>query len=64
MYELTVFCPDVERPTEKRSFENAADALAAIPKLMEDHPGCERVEVYLNTTRLFTVDCEGNTIPG
>ena len=42
----------------------AGDVLDAIPRLLKEHAGCERIVVMVGATALFSVDCQGNTRPG
>jgi hypothetical protein len=63
MYHLEVFYEGSNRPRETVSVERAAAVLAEIPKLLESHPACARVEVWSDSTRLFAVDCAGNRLP-
>jgi hypothetical protein len=62
MYRLDIFYDGEVRHTESRAA--AADVLAAIPKLLELHAGCDQIVVWFIGTRLFAVDCKGNTRPG
>jgi len=62
-YTLTVFAAGSPPPIEVINVSNAAAAMAAIPKLVESHPGCERIRVMAGATYLFSVDCTGATLP-
>ena len=62
MYHLEVIHPGEPVPVKRRSVTNAGDVLQIIPQLLAEHPGCERVVVWFELTRLFTVDCAGNRI--
>jgi len=64
MYNLLVFCGASVKPVARVEIESAANVLAAIPQIMKDHEGCERVEVHHGGRRLFSVDCDGNTHAG
>jgi hypothetical protein len=64
MYSLFVFCDGSPDPVQRLTIAHAADVLAEIPRLFIEHPGCERIEVFLSQTRLFKVDCQGQTSPG
>lgn len=63
MYTLRVITPGSETPAHIERLAAAGEVLASIPRLLDQHPGCERVEVYLGDARLFCVDCEGRTLP-
>jgi hypothetical protein len=62
MYLLSVFHPDREVATVREHYRNAAEAMRAIPVLLEAHPGCARIDVYASDSLLFSVDCEGQTL--
>ena len=62
MYYLSIFEPNRKSPLETVTVTNAAEVLTTIPTLFAQHPGCERVEVRLDTTHLFSIDCAGNRI--
>jgi|EndMetStandDraft_4_1072995.scaffolds.fasta_scaffold3262144_1 hypothetical protein len=64
MYRVLVFYPGGQAPHKTLRFDNAAAVLEAIPQALEDPSGCERLEVFLGVTRLFKVDCHGNTTAG
>ncbi len=64
MYRLEVHHAGNPRPTAVRSALSAAETLELIPSLLEGHPDCERVTVWFDITRLFTVDCQGNRVSG
>lgn len=61
VYRLEVIHPDgrIERVTISR----ASDVLDAIPGLLAQHTGCDRIIVYADAQRLFAVDCQGNQLP-
>ncbi len=61
MYTVQVFYDGRLHHTERLA--SAADVLARIPGLLEEHNGCEKVVVSLERTRLFAVDCKGNRLP-
>jgi hypothetical protein len=61
-YLLEVFHPGETTPIERHTVARAADVLELIPRLLESHPGCERVVVMMGQTRLFAVDCTGNRL--
>jgi len=62
-YTLTVFETGRSLPIETVTVRLAADVMTAIPKLLADHPGCERIRVQAGATYLFSIDCTGATIP-
>ncbi len=62
-YTLTVFAKGSALPIGSVSLPSATEAMAAIPKLLADHPGCERIRVQAGATYLFSVDCKGERIP-
>ena len=64
MYVLHVFYSKSGSPNHIEHVANAADALARIAALLQEHAGCERIVVMHGVTRLFAVDCKGNTLPG
>jgi hypothetical protein len=60
VYRLTIINPaHVDRPLTIK-VESAADVLELLPRLVDDHPDCERIEVHTVTRLLFTVDCASN----
>ncbi len=63
MYALHAFYSNTGSPHHIESATNAADALARIPAILKEHVGCEKIVVMHGTTRLFAVDCKGNTLP-
>jgi hypothetical protein len=63
MYSLRVFHPGDTFARHELTARSADEAMHAIRKLVHDHPGCERVDVYSHWTKLFSVDCEGNRMP-
>jgi hypothetical protein len=62
VYTLQVFYDGTLHHTERKV--TAAEVLARIPELLREHRGCEKIVVSLERTRLFSVDCHGNTTPG
>jgi hypothetical protein len=64
MYRLLLFYPGDDSPAKTLHMELAPDILERIPTLLKNHPGCERIEVFLGISRLFTVDCAGNSTAG
>lgn len=64
MYELVVTAIGSTIPLERVEVSRAAAVLTVIPTLLAKHEGCDRVEVSLQGTKLFSVDCHGNTTPG
>ena len=63
MYALKVFHPGEAVARQTHTATSADEVMRLIPKLLADHPGCERVEVHSATVKLFAVDCEGQRIP-
>ena len=61
-YILSVFHGDARTPTETVYCDEASRVLEVIPMLLKGHPDCAFITVYSGTTRLFAVDCEGNTL--
>ena len=59
MYELWAFHDDSHEPAERLRMEYSSDVLSAIPLLTAQHV-CERVEVFYNGGKLFSVDCKSN----
>lgn len=64
MYELRVFHADAPVPIDSVRLARASDVLTAIPELLAQHSGCERIEVLSNGDWLFAVDCHGQRISG
>lgn len=64
MYALEVYFPNEDSPRHVESTTSASEVLARVSTLMAEHDGCEKVVVYLGSTRLFSADCKGNTSPG
>ena len=62
MYHLRVYKPGETIASAHLTVEVAADVLTSIPRLLAEHDGCERVEVLIGTTHLFSVDCSGNRL--
>lgn len=62
MYQLRVFHPDRPVAAETLRIVSAADVLRTLPRLLEEHAGCERIEVWGADVRLFSVDCDGNRL--
>lgn len=62
MYRLQVFYEGAPRPRETVELDRAGAVLTEIPKILEKHRECARVEVWINSTRLFAVDCAGNRL--
>lgn len=62
MYDLRVYLPDQHAPIKTVVVASAAEAMAAIPRLLAEHDGCERVSVIAGTLYLFSVDCAGNRL--
>jgi hypothetical protein len=64
MYSLEVYFPDERRPHHIERRESAADLVFRIQALLEEHSGCQKIVVMNEGTRLFSVDCHGNTTSG
>lgn len=62
MYRLEVFHSGSARPAHRELVHRASDAMERISALLREHEGCQKVVVFLDETRLFAVDCEGNQI--
>lgn len=62
MYELLVFRPGEQAPQRIEVVNNAAEAMAALPRLLQEHAGCHRIEVHSGRDRLFAVDGEGRRL--
>jgi hypothetical protein len=59
MYRLLVFNPaHPDRPLTIKA-GTAAEVLEMIPRLVDDHPDCERIDVFGLEGKLFSVDCAG-----
>ena len=63
MYRLLVVQAAASCPIETRELHRASEVLLAIPGLLASQPDCARIDVFLNTTKLFSVDSEGNRLP-
>jgi hypothetical protein len=61
MYRLLVLHAEATRPTQALEIGRASEVLSS--GLLASHPDCARIDVYINTTKLFSVDCEGNRLP-
>ena len=64
MYRILVFFSDAKRPTLTMMIKLSTDVTRALPGIIADHEGCERVEVNRDGMRLFSMDCAGKTTPG
>jgi hypothetical protein len=62
VYRLEVHFPDKSAADHVEHVPQGADALARIEALLAEHHGCERIVVFHGVTRLFAVDCKGNTL--
>ena len=60
MYRLLVFNPAHPDSVLTLKVANAEQVLEMIPRLVQDHPDCERVEVHGRKGVLFSVDCAAN----
>jgi len=59
MYTLHVHYPGQSAPAESRHARSGPEALELVPKLLADHPQCERVVVMAGAAHLFAVDRKG-----
>jgi uncharacterized protein (DUF2336 family) len=64
MYRLEVFIAGSQAPPHVRFVSSASEVLSLIPALLKEHGTCERIEVWMDNARLFSVDCQGNRIGG
>lgn len=64
MYALEVYFPDEPRPRHIERLNAATEVLNRIAVLLQEHKGCDKVVVFFDTRRLFSVDCRGNTETG
>ncbi len=64
VYELRVFFPGDLHPRHTERIRSAPDTLSRIHMLLAEHSGCEKIAVFVGETRLFSVDCKGNSSPG
>jgi hypothetical protein len=62
VYLLEVFFPNDKSARHFERMQSAQEVLARIPELLREHEGCEKVVVNFGGRRLFSVDCEGNTL--
>jgi hypothetical protein len=62
MYRIYVVYPGLGEARETCYVARASETLTAISDLLAQHHGCERLVIWLNETRLFAVDCQGNRI--
>ncbi len=60
MYSLHVGYEDGRRSRESIHASSAEDVLELIPRLLDHHRDCQRIEVVHNQTKLFIVDRAGN----
>ena len=63
VYTLTVHEAGSAHALETMSFDSGSVTMAAIPDLLAKHPDCERIKVHAGGTYLFSVDCNGSTLP-
>lgn len=61
-YTITVCREGDGRPIDTVRLTESAKVLDTITALLEKHPGCHRIHVHAGTSRLFSVDCEGNNV--
>lgn len=62
MYFLRVFKAGAKVAHHTEAIERATVAFQRIQALLAKHADCERVEVHMDQTLLFKVDCHGNRI--
>ncbi len=62
-YTLSVYFSGETRPSHVESLSSAQQVFVRIPLLLETHSECEKVVVMMGPTRLFSVDCKGNSLP-
>ena len=63
VYTLTVCEAGSARNLETVSFDSGSATMEAIPDLLAKHSGCQRIRVHAGDTYLFSVDCDGSTLP-
>ena len=60
MYRLTIINPaHADRPLTIK-VDTSTDVLEMLPRLLQDHLDCERIEVRKVDRLLFSVDCASN----
>lgn len=64
MYRLEIHYPGEGRHRDCVVLHRGAEVVAAVPGILARHAGCERIVVYAEQTRLFSVDRQGNREPG
>ena len=64
VYLVEVYFAEDRRPRHAERIKSAHDAMGRISALLAEHHGCEKIVVYSGDTRLFSVDCKGNTSSG
>ncbi len=62
MFRLHVYYPGAQSPDAIHEAGRAGEVLDLIPRLLQQHPACQRVVVFNGYTRLFAVDCQGNDL--
>jgi len=62
MYDLRVFFPGEPACRVSVPIVYASDVMASIPQILQVHYGCERIDVMLDTTRLFALDGAGRAL--
>jgi hypothetical protein len=62
MYQLRVMRAGDDKPFERIEVARSQEVLEMIPKLLKEHPDCERIAVFYSGGRLFSVDCAGNRL--
>jgi len=60
---LQLFFSGGRKSRNTELFKSAADVLAHIPLLLRERDGCEKIEVFVDTVRLFGVACKDNASP-
>ena len=64
MYTLQVFYSGAGSPAESHKVYSATEVLDRIPELLREHEGCKRIVVMGGNSRLFSVGCTGDRLPG
>lgn len=59
MYRLQVFMPGDDAPIETASLSRGGDVLHSVSLLLRQFSGCDRIEVFAGSLRLFKVEGGG-----
>ena len=59
MYRLQVFMPGDDAPIETTSLPRGGDVLQRVSLLLRQFSGCDRIEVFAGSLRLFNVEGGG-----